>query len=640
MDEMVIESTPELPPELEPIIISKPKSTPEPTPTPTPSPTPTPAPPESNTPEPDLPTPTPTQTRFYEYSNGDGTTTIYDRENHYKIIHSEKKGYIAYDDLGREVYHIYPDGMASFTLDDGRHIVGENISYQDVKEYCNVIDKNGNEYVIHNRMIEFKRINYEDGSFKKYRYNIDGSYNEEDSAGNTVYYDSNGKEYKHIYPNGDITFKTEANQNFVICKDGTYIFYGNNVEYGKYEIDEDGNIICHGDNGSTTKRTSLGKLLEYETVDGTVYKNDYSKMSLTKTKDGTSSYSMINHIEYEEEAYDDILKTFVNVSDSYESSIKNNTDTINNTLGEFPDPYDKADTIIEAGSNIITSIKFVGSLKEMTNYSLLAYQTCDEDIRMGLESLIDSLFEDNESNLSRNFKANISSNIEDRDNDSILEYKKDTNFNLLYLNAVPAYKYVDQDGNTWYMNKRDLLVGTEGENFKLKYGGKEFTMNYDKNGIMIIKDSDGNPVDIFADYNIDSYQFGSDQCVFDESNGVELLNDPEIQAILEQYYPGATDEEKLAYLNAVANTGCGNAGMTNLVFKKFEGKEEEFYSTFGFPMYNIKFERDSLSIDYNYEPLFLDLFANGHKKNNIEGSTKSACGTNIFGRNEMEDYLK
>ena len=41
----------------------------------------------------------------------------------------------------------------------------------------------------------------------------------------------------------------------------------------------------------------------------------------------------------------------------------------------------------------------------MTNYSLLAYQTCDDSLKDGLKLLIDSLFNENDKNLGDKFKS-------------------------------------------------------------------------------------------------------------------------------------------------------------------------------------------------------------------------------------------
>ena len=612
---------------------------PTPTPTPTPAPTPTPTPPPQNTTDDDKPLPQTTQKRFFQRSNSDGTTTIFDRASHYEIVYSEENGYIAYNENGQEVYHIYPSGVTSFTLEDGRNIITYNeIDYRDITNFQKVIDSEGNIYFINNRKIDTSFIHNPDGSITVYRYDIDGSYTEE-KGGNTIFFDSEGKEYKHIYPDGKTSYKTEKHENFVTYPNGDFILYGVPTVRGTWEKDATGNFICHSENGDIIKRNGRGLLLELETSDGTTYTNDYATGRQTKTANGKSSYSMINHIEYDEESYDKILKTFVDIHNTYDTVLSDKKNKISTNLSNLPDSYDISN-VKEVFGSIITNIQFVDSLKEITNYSLLSYQTCDEGLKDKLEVLIDSLFEDNESNLGRNFKEMLKGSVEDRDNDSILEYKADTNFNMLYLNVIPSDSFTDEDGNIWYFNKRGVLVGTQGDNLKLNFGGETFNVTYDSDGRMIIKDLNGNPLDIFGDYNIDSNQYGGNQCAFEAPNSLDLLNDMEIQALLEQYYPGASYEEKLAYLDSIANTGCGNTAFANLVFKKFEGREKDFYNTFGYSMYDIRMSNGSLTIDYNYEPVILDLFSNGHKRNNIRDATRSAKGTSIFSRNEMEDYLK
>lgn len=630
--------------------------TPSPTPTPSPSddtssdltstltPTPTPSPTSttSETTIDETPVPTPTQRRFYSAgTDEEGNYIIIDRDNNYTIKYSEENGYVAYNEDNQEVYHIYndDDGIISFTLSNGEHIVTkDDISIEDIYNVSmKITDINGNEYVISNRKLSSKKVPNDDGSYNMYKYREDGSYILETSSGDTIYYDKDGKEYKHVYSDGQISYKTEKGDNLVTYDNGTYYIYSENGERGTYEIDENGNVICTDYDGNVTIRNGEGKVIEYIGSDGTTKTYDYTNYSEITTNNGKTTYSMINHIEYDEEEYDKVLETFNEIGE-YPTGIQSDITTIDDTVNMFPDKY--SSSISSLGNTLVEHIEFVDTIKEMTNYSLLAYQTCDDNLKDNLYTLIDSIFGDNESTLATNFKNNISNSVEDRDNDSILEYKSDTDFKLLYENILPTKEYTDRDGNKWYFNANNKLVGTDGENFKLNYGGEFFTMSYDEKGNIIIKDSDGKSLDIFGEYNLTSNQYGGNQGDFSGTKGLELMNDETVQSILDKYFPDATSEERYDLLNKICETGCGYVAMTNLVFKSFEGNESGFYDTFGYPMYNVSLVDGRLSIDYNYEPLITDIYCYANEKNTIDETTKYGNGTAVSTRNSIESYLK
>ena len=184
----------------------------------------------------------------------------------------------------------------------------------------------------------------------------------------------------------------------------------------------------------------------------------------------------------------------------------------------------------------------------------------------------------------------------------------------------------------------------DGDSTEITFGGQTFIASANKNGNIIIKDIDGNPLSIFGDYNVETEQYGGDQSAFGGSSGAKLLNDKNIQAVFDKYYPDATDEEKLAFMQKVCATGCGNVAMANIVFTKYLGDEEGFMNTFGYPMYEIKRnnygETKEITIDYNYEPLILDVFSHMNNSSNIATATRLASGTFPWGKNQMADYFK
>ena len=57
-------------------------------------------------------------------------------------------------------------------------------------------------------------------------------------------------------------------------------------------------------------------------------------------------------------------------------------------------------------------------------------------------------------------------------------------------------------------------------------------------------------------------------------------------------------------------------------------------------MYNVEIIGEQVTIDYNYEPVILDLFTYVNQKKNIQETIKSADGTDVYRRDEMEKYLR
>lgn len=85
--------------------------------------------------------------------------------------------------------------------------------------------------------------------------------------------------------------------------------------------------------------------------------------------------------------------------------------------------------------------------------------------------------------------------------------------------------------------------------------------------------------------------------------------------IVRKYYPDFSDKEVEDYLKKLADEGCGYVAMTNTIFSQFEGKEDEFEKTFGFPMYD---ENGEL----NYDAMVTDFYSamDNHNKDGINES--------------------
>ena len=546
--------------------------------------------------------------RFYEKENDGISKIILDRKNDYEITFTEQSGYIAYDKLNQEVYHIYPDKTVSIKVDN-KDIVLHNsdLKIDDMLVEQTITDDNGVKYYISNGKLK-KQIEYnKDGSILlEYNYNDDGSYQAHDyEMGNTVFLDKKGNPYRIDESDGRIFL---IDSDVYLKSDGT--FNTKTGETGIYSFDDNGNIVCHDGNGDICYYGGERcKLLKRVSEDGTIYEYNNDKESQRVTKTRKVTYSRINHIAYDEEAYDKILITLNNIGNSYKSTIASACSSIESSINGFPDSYSSSG-IDSVGSSIEGHIDLINSLSEMTNYSLLAYQTCDDNLKDGLYQLIDSLFDDSEKKLGERFKKIIQSSIEDRDGDDILEYKEATDFKTLSETAIVYSTFEDEDGNKWYLSKNNTVIGIDGENIKVNYGGTIFNVSYNQDGVIVLKDNDGNDIDIFGDYNLDSSQYGGNQCFLSSSYDNLYVNNT-----LSKFFPEATDEERIAFLSRVAEVGCGYTAVTNFVFKQFEGKEDDFYKMFGYPMYDIKYSDNSgLSVDYNYEPLIVDLYCESNKR--------------------------
>ena len=467
----------------------------------------------------------------------------------------------------------------------------------------------------------------EDGSYSFY---IDGDveFLSIDKDGNRTYryYDEYGNSYKIVLEkNGSYTLSGDDNNNDEIILTGTYSF------------DENGHILCIDENNNKYEYNSYGQLIRKETIDGLIYEYNNELKSEKRIKDGKVTYSLMNHIEYDEETYEAIMKGMISISEEYPQLVNNDCNNCVDIINSFTDKYSSGE-VTAVNNEVQGIISTINDVKEAINYSLLAYSACDKHLEEKTHSLIDSLFDESEKSLARVFKRDISKNLDDLDNDKILDYKEGTNFNEILTRYLPLNKEIDEDGNIWYCNLKDEILDVEGINPKIIYGDQEFRVETTENGILRLVDSDGKPLNIFGDYNIEYKQYGGDQSAFARLGST---CDEKIQRILDKYFDEGYSGEREQYLDTVASTGCGYTALTNMVFKEFEGNEEGFYDTFGFPMYTIN-KYDNISrVDYNYEPIILELYSeiNGRDRA-ISNSSANGDGSSREVYYRMYKYMQ
>ena len=331
------------------------------------------------------------------------------------------------------------------------------------------------------------------------------------------------------------------------------------------------------------------------------------------------------------------MKNMISICDEYPTIINNSCNNCEEVINSFHDKFSSG-SISSINNEVQNCITTINDVKESINYSLLAYSSCDKTMEKKTHDLIDSLFDVSEKLLANAFKNNINKYIHDADNDQILDYKSDTNFNHIYNSILPFGKETDKDGNTWYYNLNNQVVSVVGPNPKIRYGNEEFRIEMTDSGLLKLFDSNNNPITIFADYNLPSGQYGGDQGIFE---GCDLDNDINCENIINEFFPNATPEEVSAYYSKVAETGCGYIALTNLLFQDFEGKEEDFYKTFGFQMYNITRTVEGLKVDFNYEPIALELYSvNNSASNSLANTAAIGDGTTVVEAYKMFKYLQ
>ena len=439
---------------------------------------------QNPTPTPNLePTlsPEPTPTRFSEKINADGSKTIYDYENKYTIIcDKEGRHYHAYDDQNQEVYQI-SDGKAYFNLKNGYYIMSDKeVNIEDISSNMAVTTDQGQTFVLSDNRILKETTG--DGVVYKYFYDEDGKYHKESATGDIIYYE-NDKEFKHIYPNNDVSINSDDGKTLVIHPNGDYVMYGDETTYGICEIDENNDIVCKDSSGNITVFNERGLLKKSIDKNGKIYEYDYDNELRTTTINGKKTYSKINHIEYDEESYNKIIKSLNSVGSSYQGVITSACSSIESAVNSFPDSYSSAG-ISSVGSSVNGHIGLISSLGEMTNYSILAYQTCDDSLEKGLYLLIDSLFGDSDTSLSEKFKKAISNTIEERD--GIISYKEGTIFkntscivdllmnspNITFLEGKVLEKfmkdhYLNEMDSMLIVKDKDMINGVEFDIYKI-----------------------------------------------------------------------------------------------------------------------------------------------------------------------------
>lgn len=152
-------------------------------------------------------------------------------------------------------------------------------------------------------------------------------------------------------------------------------------------------------------------------------------------------------------------------------------------------------------------------------------------------------------------------------------------------------------------------------------------------------------ISIFDDKNVSTNQYGASQNSFGEVYFYRLFNNDYIQEEMAKQLSkvkfSSLEHAQLFYkyyFATLAKNGCGFAAATNYIFQLFEGKEQEFYEKFKFPMYEINYQ----SIDYNYEIFMLKFFNYYINKNNLFDDIEKTINGKIYEHiiNEYNEKIK
>lgn len=495
-----------------------------------------------------------------------------------------------------------------------------------------------------------KLIRYSDGTIcsiydikhKTEIYNVDSNGNgfcfidgKEYSIWNNVYYGSDCNGEYEIDENGNITINKIISQIITDDKGIKYRYYngvleekiypnGFSISYFDDEISIWGNEALELSYYDHNLVSADGEILVSNVTDFDINELDdifikttgkedliynFRLLSEKKNYDDIKYSKRYNSIDVDEEKYYEYIEAILRVIDNKESSLTK-LKNINNNVSSFADKFE------ELNVDLNKYYEVLNNLKEQINYSILAYQAVDKSLKEMLDKyLIDSIFYKNDSMAGAHFKEYVDNYI---NKDGIFTYDENMDFSKTsddIINVLPIIDnvlpiIVNGNGDTVFVfDSNNNLISIEGENPSFNFGDKVVNISYDSNGNIICRDMNGNFISIFDDYNNKFGQYGGDQNkIGDVYVGFDNSNWNLISNVLDNYFPNSSIEEKWNMAYRIASTGCTYTAVVTKLFKEYEGREKEFYSTFGIPMYTLNNKDEQIYIDYNYEPLIADYY--------------------------------
>ena len=169
---------------------------------------------------------------------------------------------------------------------------------------------------------------------------------------------------------------------------------------------------------------------------------------------------------------------------------------------------------------------------------------------------------------------------------------------------------------------------------------------------MIVGSSNNEYTKLYTDSNNHIAQYGGNQQ--DLTDRVdELASAQYIKDLIKRDF-GTTDPQAIrSFLTSITCCGCNYTAVVNSVFNQYNGREQDFYNDFGYPMYTVD---KNGNIDYNYEYMITEIYSlyrrtsfdfdgdgyyDVYGTGNIwEASNKGADGIDSKGAEFCYNYLK
>ncbi len=190
---------------------------------------------------------------------------------------------------------------------------------------------------------------------------------------------------------------------------------------------------------------------------------------------------------------------------------------------------------------------------------------------------------------------------EDKKTSTKNEYKNIINKAGVGISSDDIKSYVVQGNNIVV----ELVSGTKVTlNAQTKSVEKVTTADneyYYKNGHI---SGSKNPVSIFSDSANKNGQYGGAQQDF-TINIDKLANDKFIKESIKTYFGSDDAQTVRTILESIECCGCNFVAVVTAILKEYEGREEDFYNTFGYEMYTVD---ENGNVDFNYERLIVEEF--------------------------------
>ena len=235
---------------------------------------------------------------------------------------------------------------------------------------------------------------------------------------------------------------------------------------------------------------------------------------------------------------------------------------------------------------------------------------------------------------------------ENKKNDTKQTYV--ANINKIGLNITATdIKNIKTDGNNTIveLNNGVNIVLNNQTVSKIITSDNEY---YYKNGHLV---GSKNFVGLFSEKTNSTGQYGGAQQDF-TNNIDELSKDPIIKNTIKEFYNVDDTQSVRTLLESIECCGCNFVAIATAIMKKYQGREEDFYNTFGYDMYKID---KNGNVDFNYERLVVEEFCyfrthnfdfegdgiyDSYGSSTVQGAKYIKTGLNNQGAQVCYEYLQ